>query len=384
MATASEGRSLSGPFSVYLDFVRFAAAMVVFLSHACKPGIANDLIPNISQQGIDAVSIFFVLSGLVVSYAAQTKDHDLANYTVSRLARLWSVAVPAIVLSALLFYIGKTVNPGLYAGLAVNAPDDFMGIGIVQHAVEASDTLRAAISMLFVNELWGFSIIQFGDPPYWSLGYEFWYYVLFGLFFYLTGWKRTVAVAAAALLVGPKIMLLMPVWLMGVLLYHFRPVLPRWLAFICLLGPIVAYALFRYLDIWRLLASLDALVPFTTSGSADFARSYVVGIMTAINFIGFNSLCNGRKPGRLKPPITWLAAKTLSLYLFHFPILYVLAAFWPIGPHPAIRGMTIILVTLATVFLLSLVSEAQKNRWRTVLATLFSPSPIGLAARRAG
>jgi peptidoglycan/LPS O-acetylase OafA/YrhL len=106
--------------------------------------------------------------------------------------------------------------------------------------------------------------------------------------------------------------------------------------------------------------------------------------MTAINFIGFNSLCSGRKPGRLKPPITWLAGKTLSLYLFHFPILYVLAAFWPIGAHPAIRGMTIILVTLAIVFLLSLVSEAQKNRWRTVLAKLFSPSASGLAARRAG
>jgi len=41
----------------------------------------------------DAVIVFLVLSGFVISYTVQTKERTAQTYFVNRLARLWSVAI---------------------------------------------------------------------------------------------------------------------------------------------------------------------------------------------------------------------------------------------------------------------------------------------------
>ena len=69
------------------------------------------------------------------------------------------------------------------------------------------------------------AVLPGGNIPFWSLNYEAWYYVLFGAALFLRGWRRTIAVVAAALLAGPKIVLL-PFWLMGLLAWRWRAALP--------------------------------------------------------------------------------------------------------------------------------------------------------------
>ena len=54
------------------------------------------------------------------------------------------------------------------------------------------------------------------NGPWWSLGYEAWYYAIFALMFFTNGRKRWLFAGAAMLVAGPKIWLLMPSWLMGV------------------------------------------------------------------------------------------------------------------------------------------------------------------------
>ena len=95
-------------FSVYLDFVRFGAAFIVLLSHL-REFYAGPV--HIPQWGHEAVIIFFVLSGYVIAFVADTKESTLRDYTISRLARVYSVVLPAVVLTGLLDFVGSRLDP---------------------------------------------------------------------------------------------------------------------------------------------------------------------------------------------------------------------------------------------------------------------------------
>ena len=84
--------------SVYIDFVRFGAACVVVLTHAWLILFPDHPLP---WPGNQAVIVFFVLSGLVIARAAERPGLTLSEYAVHRIARIESVAIPALVLSGL-------------------------------------------------------------------------------------------------------------------------------------------------------------------------------------------------------------------------------------------------------------------------------------------
>ena len=73
-------------FSLYLDALRFLAAMVVFASHLgyerfTKGGMEwiRDL-----NLGSDAVVVFFVLSGFVIAHTTFARDRGPAAYAQAR------------------------------------------------------------------------------------------------------------------------------------------------------------------------------------------------------------------------------------------------------------------------------------------------------------
>ena len=53
------------------------------------------------------------------------------------------------------------------------------------------------------------------DLPYGTLDYEAWYYIFFGVATFLQGRLRMVAIAVAALVAGPAILLFFPLWRRG-------------------------------------------------------------------------------------------------------------------------------------------------------------------------
>jgi hypothetical protein len=85
--------SISPRESIYLDFVRALAAFFVVLDHA--PTLFD--LPNLPRWGHQAVMVFFVLSGYVICNVADTRETDVCSFLVARLARLWSVLLPAMV-----------------------------------------------------------------------------------------------------------------------------------------------------------------------------------------------------------------------------------------------------------------------------------------------
>ena len=206
---------MTNALSLYLDALRFGAALTVFVSHYSTGRISGGLFWQF-DGGRTAVLVFFVLSGFVIAWVSDTRERTLEEYGLSRVARLYSVIIPAFVLTAVLDGIGKTIDPRLYG------PE-------WGHSM-AHPVIDYALSAVFLGESWTLRVLPGFNVPYWSLNYEAWYYVLFAAAIFLRGRPRIAAVIVVALVAGPRILSLLPVWLMGVAVWRWRAELPRQLA----------------------------------------------------------------------------------------------------------------------------------------------------------
>jgi len=363
---SSDTNTLGRSLSTHLDFLRFGAAMVVFVSHVALPAVSGGLLPlrPLIELADDAVMAFFVLSGFVIAYTARTRDRDLTDYTEARLARLYSVALPALVVTILADEIGMRLAPSVYAGLWHHEWNPLVQIG-------------AAVT--FTNELWYGSIRPFSDGPYWSLGYEFWYYVLFGIGFYLRPGVRWIAAALVCALVGPKILALLPLWLLGVALYRTRGRIPESVGWALFVGSIAAYLVFRGTDLghathwwmdWR-------VVQLVGEGySRHLPSKYVTGILFACNIAGFAAIQHRVSLRSVERPIRWLAGMTFSLYLLHYPLLHLATAVLPGEASSWPRAALVTGLVLLAIAALASVTERKKRVARRAI------DAVGLAFMR--
>jgi peptidoglycan/LPS O-acetylase OafA/YrhL len=341
--------------SIYLDAMRFLAALLVFFNHAQLPRLHGEWLTPLGAFGRDAVLIFFVLSGYVIAHAVGRKGTTARVYTVDRMARLWSVVLPALVLTVLLDYSGKLIKPEMYAG------------GVFE---DSYPVIRFLANLLFVNELWFESIRPFSNGPFWSLGYEAPYYLLFGLWIFCKGPLRWLAILATGAVIGPKVLLLFPVWVFGVAAYRLsgRSSHLHWLGMLLFFGSLAGYAVFFYFDMskWLLDLSVEWLgwdfVMRDLKYSKFFVASYCIGLFVALNFIGFNALPPSMHAAitRFEVPIRFAAAYTFSLYLFHYPLLHFFGALFD-------RSLVIVTCSLAAVFVLGTFTEQRKDVFRRVI-----------------
>src|SRR6185295_6928076 len=135
----------------------------------------------------------------------------------------------------------------------------------------------------------------------------------------------------ACLLAGPRIVMLLPVWLLGVVFKQFagripaRP-LPGLILVMATLAVIARIgASDLEVQVWDVI---HALLPqlWILQASSFFITDLLVGLLFLANFIGIQ-MCRdwlGSILGRWRRPIRWLAASTFSIYLFHYPIVLAL------------------------------------------------------------
>jgi peptidoglycan/LPS O-acetylase OafA/YrhL len=306
-------------FSLYLDLVRFCAAVLVVIAHFCQHDVVSDAAKHwLPQLGREAVVIFFVLSGFVIAYTSGVKSVSLRQYMVARCARIYSVALPillasivAVALATLVF--GKHVSDSYQL--------DKLYIYVPMH-------------LLFTGELWNLSQTPPWLVPYWSLGYEVWYYVLFGALTYSSGKVRLALVTIILLIMGHKLWLLLPVWMSGVYLYRHQKDLniSANLARFGWLMTLLALILYKAGGVDELLRAWgNAIWPFAglQLGSADrYLADYTVCAMIYLNFLfarqaGFATL------QLASIPIRSVAAYTFTLYLIHAPVMAAWQAFYP-------------------------------------------------------
>jgi peptidoglycan/LPS O-acetylase OafA/YrhL len=364
---------LSRSFSLYLDACRFLAAVLVVLSHFPLYGAVPEASPPWwLNLGRESVVVFFVLSGFVIAYTTERKNAGLRAYCVARCTRIYSVALPLVLLG--------------FAGAAFLV---LTGFGTLQQFYQLGKLwLYLPLHLLFMGELWTLSEPPPLLAPYWSLGYEVWYYALFGAMFYLRGARRLALAGALLLFVGPKLWLLLPVWASGVAAYHWqkrhtiaRPLaLAGWCA---TLGLLVVYKL-EGLDVTlRALAHAHWPFPGLPLKSADrFLADYLVCVLVVLNFLcaknaQFTALL------RFDRPVRFLASYTFTLYLVHALVMRMWLAVYPHRQSDPVDLLSLAIVIVSATSLVAQLTEHRKEWFEALFVRLAARWPQA-AATKAG
>jgi len=340
-------------FSIYCDLLRFGAASVVFLAHLSWQRLSGGMLYPLLPYGHPAVIVFFVLSGFVIGYVSHEKETTLKNYAAARLARLYSVVLPAIVLTFVLDRVGIMIHPQIYV------------LG-----QEAQPALRMLLGATFLSQSWFGDWALLSNGAYWSLPYEFWYYAIFGAAVYLPGRRGRIAACLCALIAGPDILLLFPLWLFGVAAYRLskgdalrRHALPAFVATAAAgAGVFLMRGTFVHLPI-----------PSRYLPDGFRVEDFALGLAVAANLLAASRL--DFSFGRTGAWITRAAGMTFSLYLFHLPLLYFVAAIEPVAWSPYLRGTLMLLGVPPVIWWLSQMTEMRKGALRSRIAALLDRLP---------
>ena len=360
---------MTNQFSRYLDLLRCMAALLVLFAHLTNPAFTDGRLSGPTEIGYSSVMIFFVLSGYVITYVAFERENHLVDFTVSRIARVYSVVFPALLLTVFVDSLLLHVHP-IYNSSKL--------LGSMPHYEYEKIPLYFLVSLVFGNNIWGARIPEFSNGVYWSMCFEVYYYIIFAFAFYLTGWRRISLVCIALLAVGPGPILRFDLWLFGcgVYLLHRRnldmPV--GWARFI-----FAASFAFLVFDLTTdLNLRIDELL--NVGLHSVFRRltgDTLTGLAVATNiFVAKYARLELALLGRLS---AYFATFSFSLYLMHIPLLRLWTAYW--HPNPAATAGLV----LVSVWVLGQITEQQKSNLRRLLrrrvADRYWPQRVGPPAR---
>ena len=350
--------------SLLLDAARLSAALIVFVYHASQIGALGDaqIVDNVGlasgARAHLAVVVFFVLSGFLIAHVVDKPSVTWRTFAVDRFGRLSSVVVPGLLLTALVMLLMWWCAPDMYGQLV---PADLQW-------------LRLLINSLYLQQIWFVCVVPGFNNPFWSLGYEFWYYVLFSVFtFWRRGAGRWLMLAGLALLVGPKVMLLFPTWMMGA---FARQMVPRSRSHVNRVALLAVFAVAASLSLAGLLFA-GAIPGWSHQiGQAPwyYSANYLVdtgfGCVLALALWAFASLDTANADTAFNGcsvvarAVSRAAAITFSLYLFHQPLLHLLAASGFTRADSTFSFVVALAITLLLTALLAHVTERKVRTWR--------------------
>ncbi|AXC11792.1 O-antigen acetylase [Acidisarcina polymorpha] len=375
-------------YSVHLDAVRGAAALLVFLVHARmfflqsllnhhRAVSASTLGPVASSSvhlsrtvrsdyAHQAVMVFFVLSGYLVGGSVlrsiHRNDWSWKRYLVHRTVRLWMVLVPALIL-------------GLVFDLA--GSHHFAGEGTIYSGPPGQDLIPPGLSnrlspgtllgnLFFLQTI---RVTPLGtNQPLWSLANEFWYYLacpclMLSLLAPWSWWKRMLAIAgmgAILLFAGQEIAWYFSIWLLGAL--------AAWLP---LKIPARQQRAFVFAALTIFLAG-NLLVSYDHPN--HFPVDFFLGILFSILIYGLAHLRLPARNGIYRRSARFMSKISYSLYLTHGPVFCLMSAIlvgsWrllPMGGHAVAvlaEALTVAFLIACTVHFLF---ESRTDRVRSYL-----------------
>ncbi|HEX5152906.1 MAG TPA: acyltransferase [Parafilimonas sp.] len=340
-------RKLDGYSSIFLDSIRLICALIVVIGH-CRQILAPDwhVQTGIFDLGHGAVIVFFVLSGFVIAHTVTSKKRTINNYLVARFSRLYSIYAPALLITLFCALLSFFINKSIY----------------FQYD-RGNNILRYFLTLFFCNELWFSSTAPPINGPFWSLSFEFWYYIIFALVYFKWGNLRGMfALALVCLFIGPKILAMFPIWCFGWFAYkiktlNIRPFIARIISLLFLVTAVL---------LMKILPEYPNKVGYKPLYMANaFISDMLTGFFAAISmwFLPTNTerrLNNSASVSRFR----FYANLTYPLYLLHFPILVLLSTILHNYNFAAINNYFIGLVsTLILCFLLGAFFEREKGFW---------------------
>lgn len=285
----------------------------------------------LAKFGHPAVIVFFVLSGFLVGSsglrAVKNRTWSLRRYLLHRVLRLEMVLLPALLLGLLWDTIGTRVLGAwaLYNG----------GWHLLVRWSPIDLSWRAFLGNTFF--LQDILVAPFGsNTPLWSLSYEFWYYIVFGLL--LTAvlgrsrrWLRVVCgvlILPVVWFTGFEIMSLAPLWFMGLGIY----LLPR-----RKLGS-TAQRFLLTSSLLLFLAFIGWLFGTRPLHAGVFGQPVLADLFTGLLFsVVLYAMLHANPTGaRYRKRAHQLAAPSYTLYANHLPALLVLVAWIGVRQPPTL------------------------------------------------
>jgi len=281
---------------------------------------------DLTNQAVAAVAIFFVLSGFMIRYITRTRVRHARTYIVDRASRIYSVVIPALLLTIVLDAISYRINPAYYL--------HYWG-GTSDHPI-----VRVALNLTFLSQAWFHSVSPLSNSPFWSLGYECLYYAVYGVAFYSSGRAKWFGLILIFLLIGPIVFLLFPIWLLGAVAYDvfaegkltsngaIRMTTMVLLALTGVLGTGWAIQRLHLLAAHRLLTGR---VNILIDGVGVIFGAVLPACCWGVQRLHFD------EKQWFVVAIRQLANSTFTLYLMHFPLLVLVGAAIPYnhGSWPA-------------------------------------------------
>lgn len=338
-------------FSIYLDLVRFLAAVLVLIDHLVSHGFFSDPVSKlIPQLGREAVIVFFVLSGYVIAFTTNERSPNWREYFIARTSRIYSVALPILLLAFTAYFIYSLISPD----------------SVSNYQLEKA-YIYIPFHLLFLGELWTLSEVPPWLGAYWSLSYEVWYYILFGTFFYTSGKIRTISVTLVALVMGYKLWLLAPIWFSGVALYYVvqkSERLPKKQDTIYLIGSVFTLIFYKLFDIDIYLRQLGKDIWWFDSlslGSAErYLADYLVTVIILVNFYYASkaALNFSDRAGNL---IRNFASYTFTLYLLHVVTISVWITYFEIEKDSIFQLVGVLFFTYIATYIVGGLTEHKKS-----------------------
>lgn len=358
----------------WMDVFRALAATMVAISHVrdlmWRDAMPGDRIPAaifylLTGFGHIGVVVFFVLSGFWITRSVMKRldQPDFwPSYLVDRLARLWIVLLPVIVIGGVLDWYGVHVlRSANYMGVS----GAHSVTGPIGDRLGGPELLGAPLFLAAI------AVDPLGsNGPLWSLSYEFWYYL----------WLP----ALALLVVRRRISVAIVVFGIGFLSGGLALGFVSWLA-----GSALHFALRKFETeppgAWERPAFAISLA--ATLGLLLVARIVqkdwldpMVAVVFALFLFG---LCraNLHFPRFLTPVADFGSLGSFSLYALHFPLAMLFSG-WLAGGLRREPSLFLLLETCAVMALLlgvaiafSRITEARTDRVRIVVKRMLGLSP---------
>ena len=228
--------------------------------------------------------------------------------------------------------------------------------------------VRYGASFFFVNRYWFVGDLEpVWNSPFWSLSYEATYYVAAALIIFGNRKICAFGLVILALLAGPSIVVLAPIWFLGYGTYFYS----RRRRFGPLLGLFLWFAsvgVLPFASLFNEVKSLDIpVLPNRFHGTiGSLLADYTAGIAFAVHLISFQSFESKVKPAllRFQNTLRWLGSLTFVLYLFHLPLLKLFSFYSVGGPGSSIERIWVLGGTLLTVAVIGPFIERSKIYYR--------------------
>jgi peptidoglycan/LPS O-acetylase OafA/YrhL len=335
--------------SALLHAIRWIAALVVLLGHAQmyarqKTGSGAFWWEYVGNHAHAGVVLFFVLSGFVISWSVD-KSEELTwkKYYVYRFSRIYSVLPFAIIFTIIVDLVGGWLsnaysNPGLIP--------------------QNNYVVRLLVNIFSVQGFQGYRV-QFGsNPALWSIGYEFFYYIVFGLIFF---WREifhskillaSVVTLGLFILAGTNITLYFLIWMLGFIAYRIQK-------------QVTLNQGYFWLFLLQALL-VNHFVVYKALGTVEYLRDFSLGVAVAALFVPATPAVGALRVNK------FFADFSYSLYAFHMPILFF-AYFVILNETYSVKmfSMAAVAFCIGLAWLLSMVTEKKRFVFRGWLMSYF-------------